>query len=176
MRTTRITAFALTLCLSPSAFASGITDPAASATRPATSRAASFQAKLDEMQDLLAQLRASQDPAKRRHLLHAHARTVQEAIWLSSAGHDYRRPPVVSPRPMPGQPAWRYRDPIRTAGLSKAQPEGTPAQQRHKGPARYELLQSQLQDLAQRLDAQQLVLDEILRYREPIERLLGQLD
>ena len=178
MRTAPLATLALSLCLGPSVFASDATGPATPETQQESPAVTPFQAKLDEIQDLIARLRQSRQPTERRRLLLAHARAVQEAMWLSStgAGRDYRRAPVVSAPPMRGQPSWGYHEPIRAASVLKPQTSGTVAPQRQKESTRYEVLESQLQDLAQRVEAHQLVLDEILRYREPIERLLGQSD
>jgi len=135
-----------------------------------------FEAKLDQIQGLTARVREARDPAERQQLLAEQARAVQEALWLTrtTAMPAPRRPALVGPPAMAPQPVWAVRERMRGAPAPAAR--HAPGQSRAKGPNRYGALERQVRDLEERVAAQQLILDEILRYREPIERLLGQQD
>jgi hypothetical protein len=131
-----------------------------------------FEAKLDQIQALTARVRESGDPAERRRLLAEQARAVQEALWLTRiAARPAPGRPFVGPPAMVPQALWGPRDGIRR--VSTPSPQRAPRQARTEGPARYQALERQIRDLEERVAAQQVILDEILKYREPIERLLG---
>ena len=177
MRSSPLASLAICLWLAPSAFAADALGPTPGIPRPDPHLATPFQAKLDEMQGLIAKLRVSADPVQRQRLLRQQARTVREAMWIASPGATAgpRQPPLANSRPMPPQPPmWSPRERPPTHVISQAQRSVAAVDARRVGPARYQALENQLQELHQRLDAQQQILDEILKYREPIERLLGQ--
>ena len=140
-----------------------------------------FEQTLLEMESTIAELRATSDPVERQRLLREQARSLHHAMRLTDPrGARMAPPPRQSglggpPRNLwgPGSRPWGpgERPRARHGGI-KAPPAQTGHQRRQQAP--YADLEQRLTHMQQRLDEQQLVLDEILKYREPFERLLEQ--
>jgi hypothetical protein len=175
MRPSHLTALALCSGIGVCGFAAEAPMPLAPEV-PSPTPLTPFETKLDQIQGLTTRVRESRNPAERQRLLAEQARAVQEALWLTrtAARPAPGRRARVGPPAMAPQPVWAHRERMRGAPTPATQ--WGPGQGRAKGPGRYEVLEGQIRDLEERVAAQQLILDEILRYREPIERLLGQQD
>ncbi len=162
-----VAAFGLTLIFSPWLGAAEAGQPADIQTPDP------FEQSLLQMESTIARLRATSDPAERQRLLREHARSLQQAMRLSvPGGARMAHPPRGGSPGMParhlwgpGNRAWGPGDrrPARHAGRM---PPERPGHQRRQGAPGA--------DVEQRLDEQQLILDEILKYREPFEQLLQQ--
>lgn len=159
----------------------GATETEQPATSPATAQAPDpFEQTLLRMESTIAKLRATEDPAERQHLLREQARSLHQAMRLAGPmGPRAARPPSSGSPGMPPRGMWgpgpRMWGPDERPGGRRAG-VATPKQPgyQHRQGAPHAEMEKRLALMQQRLDEQQRVLDEILKYREPVEQLLQQ--
>ncbi len=154
---------------------------AAEPGQPAPAQASDpFEQTLLQMEQILARLRATRDPGERQRLLRQQARSLYKAMRLAVP----RGPGMVHPPGQVGQgmgppnrrgPGGRTWGPApRAAGGESAGVKPEQPVPGHRQGTRYAEMARRMDLLQQRLDEQQLVLEEILKYREPFEQLLLQ--
>ena len=135
-----------------------------------------FEHALKQMESVIVRLRTTADPTQRYQLLREQARILRQAMHLVGAmGPAGSRPAPASVPNMPRQPVWDRRQSVRGPSQQQAPNQArmpaAPRFQRRQG-APYMEMEQQLALTQQRLDEQQRILDEILKYKEPFERLL----
>lgn len=153
---------------------------------------AELDQRLEEMQQRLDGIRKARDPQERWRLMREQSQSWRQAMqmarpvppqgtrsgrmpWSGSAlgpqGRWSRQPPMGGV-----QPGWGQRPsmggPMRQRGYPRppAAPEGPAGS--NALAAEEQQLQRRMEMLQQRLDQQQKILEEILRYRQPIEQML----
>ncbi len=151
-------------------------EPAKPLAPPRASAADPFERTLQQMESTIARLRSTADPAQRHQLLQEQARNLRQAMHLAGPiGAAGSRPAPSSAPSTPSQPRWMPRQNMWGPGQRHARAESmgpsVPPSRRRQG-APYTQIEQQLALMQQRLDEQQRILDEILKYKEPFERLL----
>ena len=153
-----------------------VAETALPAVPPRAGAADPFERTLRQMESVIARLRATDDPGQRHQLLQEQAHNLRRAMRLVSArGPGVSRSAPTSVPNTPSQPRWTRRQGTWGPAPPHARtepmgPSTLHSRGRHGAP--YVEMEQQLALMQRQLDEQQQILDEILKYKEPFERLL----
>ncbi len=156
----------------------------ATAPAPSDGQTTRFDATVRDMQKSLDQIKAATDPGERLRLLREHMQITGDAM-RTAVGHmpGYGRgmPPSRQGRWGPGMGGPQGWPPGRVGWPGMQGPYGGPgvpapgaAPTPPEAPISEQALQQRLTEMQQRLDKMQQVLQDVVKYKEPIDKLLQQ--